>query len=177
MGQVNFVLRNAAVLAGLVVLLQGCILGRVLDPDGNPISGAEVTISNGTDSVTVTTDASGIYIYDYYADPDPVDLTEVIDGVVVSVAATGIEYESNQVAPFSGVPLMLCHLYEPIIATHRTLWNYNLDTEKFYTIVPDIYVSKADERDSFVFSGNCKPYVNFGTGDSQTMRPTLTMTA
>lgn len=150
-------------LTGLV-LLSGCIGGRVLYPDGTPVAGLQVTITecSGCPGVTVTTDSSGIYQHDPYIDGNTILNPE--DGVIVTVGS-----KSWVTTEGSGkFRRDYCNSTETVQVSHLPDFQTDPDTGKSYTIVPDIYVAKMKMRmdlgDTCPF--NFSPYEENFPGDS-----------
>lgn len=124
-------------------LASGCVIGRVLYTNGEPYSGALVTLKSCdtcSASATVTTDEYGYFSYDPYSLPGfpnvPLFL-DAEDGIIVRVH----QREWRTTAGSSAV----CHRTGEIQVAHRAVLSTYVQpdgTEVDYTIVPEIYVQK-----------------------------------
>ncbi|MEM8608866.1 MAG: hypothetical protein AAGF92_17305 [Myxococcota bacterium] len=123
---------------GLCVL-QGCIGGQVLYSDQTPVSGLQVDIwlCDGCPVETDTTDAAGYFKYDSYEDGGPLDPTQLADEILIDVKPkhwVTVEGPINKKRNY-------CNFTERVVQTHTPDWQYDPDTEKFYTVVP-VYVGR-----------------------------------
>ena len=135
---------TAAALAvcALSLVSEGCIGGRVLYPDGTPVAGLQVRITECTTcpGVTVTTDASGIYQYDPYIDGNTILNTE--DGVIVTVGSKSwVTTEGSGKFRYK-----YCYSTDTAQVSHLPDFQMDPDTGKSYTIVPDIYIATLRTR-------------------------------
>ena len=135
---------------------QACVGGYVVRPDGTPVANTTVLLIFQTYygwpgyMVTLTTDAYGGYLYNWYADPSAPSIPEVVnsvsdDGVVVYVQPNG-----TQVGP-------VCEVSDSAVVKHIPSWQLNAGGTQYFTVVPDIVVSGRS-----VTTTNCDPYAHPG---------------
>lgn len=125
----------------LTITPMGCVSGRVLTEDGNPVVNAHVTIydciDTGCYSAEVTTDSTGRYTYNPYLNGDNIpdlptfsSIDTLNDGMVIVV---------NPIKVGNGIDNR-CYLYEGAAITYIPSYELDTDSGQYYTVAPDIYV-------------------------------------
>ena len=132
--------------------IQACVGGYVVRPVGTPVANATVLVIFQSYYgwpgyiVTLTTDAYGGYLYNWYADPNVPSTTEVLnsvtdDGVVIYLQPNGTQVGS------------VCEVTDDAVVKHIPSWHLNAGGTQYFTVVPDIVVSGRS-----VTTTNCDPY-------------------